>query len=137
MCFTQSRSSQNTFFSCVSLVMDGNRVLQGKRTKQENNNPLDLYLCNLSRSSLPPQQADTYRSLTDQSSLFLQPVDAEALGDSLVVEHDVRSPDVVTGHVKHLNPSILLGVPLQLVVTPVLLHPQVGRHDLVLQILKQ
>ena len=43
---------------------------------------------------------------------------------------------MVTGHVEHLDPAILLGVPLELVVTPVLLHPQVGRHDLVLQILK-
>ena len=57
--------------------------------------------------------------------------------DSLVVEHDVRSPDVISWHVETLDPAILLGVPGQLVVTPVLLHPQVGRHDLVLQILKQ
>ena len=56
---------------------------------------------------------------------------------SLVVEHDVRSPDVVAGHVEHLDPAVLLGVPLQLVVAPVLLHPQVGRHDLVLQVLNR
>ena len=57
--------------------------------------------------------------------------------DSLVVEHDVRSPDVVTRHVQLPHPAILHRVPLELVIPPELLHPQVGRHDLVLQILKQ
>ena len=57
-------------------------------------------------------------------------------GRSLVVEDNVRSPDVISGYVETLDPSILLGLPGQLVVAPVLLHPQVGRHDLVLQILK-
>ena len=37
---------------------------------------------------------------------------------------------------KHVDPPVLRGVPLQLVVPPVLLHPQVGRHDLVLQVLQ-
>ena len=55
----------------------------------------------------------------------------------LVIQDDVRSPDVVTRHMQHLNSAILLGVPLQLVVAPVLLHPQVGRHDLVLQVLNR
>ena len=54
----------------------------------------------------------------------------------LVVEDDVRSPDVVRRYVKHVDPAILSRVPLELVVSPVLLHPQVGRHDLVLQVLK-
>ena len=55
---------------------------------------------------------------------------------SLVVEDNVWSPDVVSWHVQTLDPAILLGLPGQLVVSPVLLHPQVGRHNLVLQILK-
>ena len=38
--------------------------------------------------------------------------------------------------VKHVDPAVLRWVPLELVVPPVLLHPQVGRHDLVLQVLK-
>ena len=54
----------------------------------------------------------------------------------LVVKDDIRSPDVVTGHVELFHPAVLLRVPLQLVVPPELLHPQVGRHDLVLQVLK-
>ena len=58
-------------------------------------------------------------------------------GGSLVVEDNVWSPDVIRRHVETLDPAILLRLPGQLVVAPVLLHPQVGRHDLVLQILKQ
>ena len=54
----------------------------------------------------------------------------------LVVEDDVRSPDVVRRYGKHVATAILSRVPLELVVSPVLLHPQVGRHDLVLQVLK-
>ena len=54
----------------------------------------------------------------------------------LVVKHDIRSPDVVTGHVELLHPAVLVRVPLQLVVPPELLHPQVGRHYLVLEVLK-
>ena len=54
----------------------------------------------------------------------------------LVVEHDVGPPDVVAGHVELLDASVLQRVPLELVVAPELLHPQVGRHDLVLQVLK-
>ena len=37
---------------------------------------------------------------------------------------------------KHVDPAVLCRVPLQLVVPPVLLHPEVGRHDLVLQVLQ-
>ena len=37
---------------------------------------------------------------------------------------------------EHVDPAVLRRVPLELVVPPVLLHPQVGRHDLVLQVLK-
>jgi len=36
--------------------------------------------------------------------------------------------------VEHLYAAVLLGLPLELVVVPGLLHPQVGGHDLVLQI---
>ena len=54
----------------------------------------------------------------------------------LVIQDDVRSPDVVTGHVELFDPAVLLGVPLEFVVSPELLHPQVGRHYLVLEVLK-
>ena len=37
---------------------------------------------------------------------------------SLVVEHNVRSPDVVGRNVKLLDTAVLLGVPDQLVVVP-------------------
>ena len=55
---------------------------------------------------------------------------------SLVVEHDVGEPDVGGGHVEAVDPAVLLGVPPQLVVKPVLLDPQVGRHHLLPQILE-
>ena len=55
---------------------------------------------------------------------------------SLVVEDDVGEPDVGGGHVEAVDPAVLLGVPPQLVVKPVLLDPQVGRHHLLPQILK-
>jgi len=38
--------------------------------------------------------------------------------NSLVVEHDVRSPDVVRGHMEHFHPPIFFGLPAQLVVVP-------------------
>ena len=56
-------------------------------------------------------------------------------GGSLVVEDNVWSPDVIRRHVETLDPAILLRLPGQLVVAPVLLHPQVSRHDLILQVL--
>ena len=43
---------------------------------------------------------------------------------------------MVAGHVELLDAAVLQRVPLELVVAPELLHPQVGRHDLVLQVLK-
>ena len=43
---------------------------------------------------------------------------------------------MIRGYMEALDAPVLLGLPGQLVVAPVLLHPQVGRHDLVLQILK-
>ena len=55
----------------------------------------------------------------------------------LVIQDDVRPPDVVTGHVELLHPAVLVRVPLQLVVPPELLHPQVGRHYLVLEVLQR
>ena len=36
----------------------------------------------------------------------------------LVIEYDIRSPNVITRYVKLLYPAILLRVPLQLVVVP-------------------
>jgi len=77
----------------------------------------------------------------------------------LVVEADVRPPDVIGGNVKHAHLTVLGWVPHEFVVVPVLwswaeeidistarrdrsrglvmylLHPEVGRHDLILQIL--
>ena len=43
---------------------------------------------------------------------------------------------MVAGHVELLDAAVLQRIPLELVVAPELLHPQVGRHDLVLQVLK-
>ena len=57
--------------------------------------------------------------------------------DLLVVKNDVRTPDMISRDVEALDSPVLLGVPHQLVVPPELLHPQVGRHDLVLQILQK
>lgn len=37
---------------------------------------------------------------------------------SLVVEHDVRAPDVVRGNVQHLDAPVLRRLPLQFVVVP-------------------
>ena len=54
----------------------------------------------------------------------------------LVVEDNVRPPDVIGGNVEHVDAAVLLRVPLKLVVVPVLFHPQVGRHDLVFQVLQ-
>ena len=55
----------------------------------------------------------------------------------LVVEDDIGPPDVIRRDMKHVDPTVLSRVPLELVVPPVLLHPQVGRHDLVLQVLNR
>ena len=41
-------------------------------------------------------------------------------GHSLVVEDDIRQPDDLRGHVDLAHPAILLGVPAQLVVVPLL-----------------
>ena len=43
---------------------------------------------------------------------------------------------MVSGHVETLDPAVLIRVPHQLVVAPELLHPQVGGHYLVLQVLE-
>ena len=56
---------------------------------------------------------------------------------SLVVKDNVRSPDVIRWNMQHVAPAVLLGIPLQLVVLPELFHPQVGGHDLVLQVLNE
>lgn len=55
---------------------------------------------------------------------------------SLVVEHDVRSPDVVRRHVQHVHAAVLPRLPAQLVVVPRLFYPQIRRHYLILQVLK-
>ena len=81
-----------------------------------------------------PRARDHY----DHLALHLRrPERAEASVRSLlVIQDDVRPPDVVTGHVELFDPAVLLGVPLELVVSPELLHPQVGRHYLVLEVLQ-
>ena len=38
----------------------------------------------------------------------------------LIIEHDVRQPDVLAGHVKVLDAPVVRGVPRQLVVSPFL-----------------
>ena len=53
---------------------------------------------------------------------------------SLVVQHNVWQPDVVGGHVEVLDAAVVGGVPLELVVDPLLLHPHVGDHDLPLHV---
>ena len=53
----------------------------------------------------------------------------------LVIEDDVRQPDVSGGNMETVPPAVLLRVPAQLVVVPVLLYPQVGRHHLLPQVL--
>ena len=55
--------------------------------------------------------------------------------DSLVVEHDVWEPDVGGGHVEAVHAPVLLGVPPELVIKPVLLDPQVGSHHLLAEVL--
>ena len=54
----------------------------------------------------------------------------------LVVKNDVRSPDVVSWDVEALDSAVLLRIPHQLVIPPELLNPQIGCHNLVLQVLK-
>ena len=54
----------------------------------------------------------------------------------LVVENDVRPPDVVSRDVETLDSAVLLGIPHELVIPPELLNPQIGCHNLVLQVLK-
>ena len=48
----------------------------------------------------------------------------------LIVEDNVRQPDVLTRHVEELDPAVVLGVPGELVVLPLLLHPHVSGQDL-------
>ena len=55
----------------------------------------------------------------------------------LVIKDDVWQPDVSGGNMETVHPAVLLGVPAQLVVVPVLLDPQVGRHHLLPQVLQQ
>lgn len=38
----------------------------------------------------------------------------------LIIEHDIWAPDVVRGHVEHLNAAVLAWLPGQLVVVPTL-----------------
>ena len=54
---------------------------------------------------------------------------------SLVVEHDVREPDVGGGHVEAVHAPVLLRVPAELVIKPVLLDPEVSRHHLLAEVL--
>ena len=88
------------------------------------------------------------------------PIDVDG-GDLLVVETDVGPPDVIGRHVQHVDAAVLGRLPCQFVIVPVLqkqksnavsvvcflffqpvseigahlLHPEVGRHDLILEVL--
>ena len=48
----------------------------------------------------------------------------------LVIQYYIRKPDILTGHVEVLDTSIVLRVPRELVVRPLLLHPHVGGQNL-------
>ena len=54
----------------------------------------------------------------------------------LVVKNDIRSPDVISWDVEALDSPVLLRIPHELVIPPELLNPQIGCHNLVLQVLK-
>ena len=56
--------------------------------------------------------------------------------DLLVVQYYIRKPDILTGHMEVLDSSIVLRVPGELVVRPLLLHPHVGGQDLSPHVLK-
>ena len=81
-----------------------------------------------------PRARDHY----DHLALHLRrPHRAEASVRSLlVIQDDVRSPDVVSWDVEALDSAVLLRIPHQLVIPPELLNPQIGCHNLVLQVLK-
>lgn len=51
--------------------------------------------------------------------------------NSLVIEDDVRPPDVIGRNVKHVDSAIFGGIPSHFVVVPELLHPQICGHDLI------
>jgi len=77
----------------------------------------------------------------------------------LVVKDDIRPPDVLRRDVEHIDAAVIIRIPFQFVVVPVLdrgvnnqqfrdgdnkvlrdlveylLHPEVGRHDLILEVL--
>lgn len=54
----------------------------------------------------------------------------------LLVEQDnVRKPDVLRGNIEGLDTAVILRVPLELVILPGLLNPNVGSHHLVLEVL--
>ena len=55
---------------------------------------------------------------------------------SLVIQHDVWEPDVCGGDMEAVHSPVLLGVPPELVIKPILLDPEVGRHNLLAEILK-
>ena len=55
----------------------------------------------------------------------------------LVIKHDVWEPDVGGGHVEAVHAPVLLRVPSELVIKPVLLYPQVSGHHLLPEVLGQ
>ena len=54
----------------------------------------------------------------------------------LVVENDVREPNLFGGYMKLAHAPVLLGIPAELVVIPFLLDPHVRGHDLGLEVLR-
>ena len=78
------------------------------------------------------EQAKTYCAYLSQIGSDTAPA---VMFVSLVVEHDVREPDVGGGHVEAVHAPVLLGVPAELVVKPVLLDPEVSRHHLLPEVL--
>ena len=68
---------------------------------------------------------------------FIWPLSKSWTEDLLIVQHDVRPPDVVGGHVEHVHSAVFRRIPTHFVVVPKLLHPQIGGHDLVSEVLWQ
>ena len=61
---------------------------------------------------------------------YLNVANTKTILDLLVIQYYIRKPDILTGHVEVLDSSIVLRVPGELVVRPLLLHPHVGGQDL-------
>ena len=78
------------------------------------------------------EQAKTYCAYLSQIG---SDIACSCYVSSLVVKDNVREPDVGGGHVEAVHAPVLLGVPAELVVKPVLLDPEVSRHHLLPEVL--